>query len=66
MNKLSYALITLGVVMFFLPVLAFSISGPATTNIINTIMVLIYYRNYVTVAQMLVGVIAIVVGVRMK
>ena len=63
MNKLSYALILLGIVMFFLPVLALAVTDPAGTSIISTFRVLIYHHNYVTVAQMILGVVAFIIGI---
>ena len=65
-TKLSYVLIATGMILFFLPIFGLTVSSPLGINIINSFQVLILQNNYIAIVQMLVGVIVVTIGVRMK
>ena len=65
-TKLSFVLMSTGMILFFLPILGLTVSSPLGINIINSFQVLILQNNYIAIVQMLVGVIVVIIGVRVK
>ena len=65
-TKLSFVLMSTGMILFFLPIFGLTVSSPLGINIINSFQVLILQNNYIAIVQMLVGVIVVIIGVRMK